>query len=171
MSDLVSRMLPETQLAERVAELEDKLEEVSVEAANWRDMLAGADMIINGLMAAQNSAFACGWAAAIEAAADILERRGDLGNWSKEEARRSAHALRSIPMPTDAAAALDLLTVKARVQGMREAADTAASRHALCDDAYLKHLGKDFAYRALEAKHIEDKILARAEEIEVGENG
>lgn len=55
---------------------------------------------------------------------------------------------------------------QAKIQGMREAAEIAAHRYAVCDDAYLKRLGGDFAYRALEAKHIEDKIRSRIEEIE-----
>lgn len=70
-----------------------------------------------------------------------------------------------VKIPYDAAA-LDRPTAQARAQGMREAAVIAAHRYAVCDDAYLKRLGEDFAYRALEAKHIEDEIRARAEEIE-----
>lgn len=55
---------------------------------------------------------------------------------------------------------------QARAQGMREAAVIAAHRYAVCEDAYSKGLGAEERHCALEAKHIEDKILARAEEIE-----
>lgn len=83
----------------------------------------------------------------------------------QHDALREA-ALSPTHVPSDAAAALKLLTAQARAQGMREAAEIAAHRYAVCEDAYSKRLGEEFAYRALEAKHIEDKILARAEEIE-----
>lgn len=75
-------------------------------------------------------------------------------------------AIRTIPMPTDAAAAFDRVTAQARAQGMREAAGIAAHRYAVCEDAFSKGIGQEERHCALEAKHIYDKIRARAEEIE-----
>lgn len=49
---------------------------------------------------------------------------------------------------------------------MREAAEIMAYRHAACEDAYSKGLGAEERHCALKAKHIEDEILARTEEIE-----
>lgn len=83
----------------------------------------------------------------------------------QHDALREA-AIRAIPMPTDAAATLERLTAQARAQGMREAAEIAAHRYAVCEDAFSKGFGAEERHCALEAKHIEDKIIARAEEIE-----
>lgn len=104
--------------------------------------------------------FAAGWKAAIEAAADFIES-------APHEWRRSvdARAISSIPMPSDAAAALDRLTAQARAQGMREASEIAAHRYAVCEDAFSKGLGAEERHCALEAKYIEDKIRSHAEEI------
>lgn len=58
------------------------------------------------------------------------------------------------------------MTAQARAQGLREAAEIAAHRYAVCEDAYSKGLGAEERHCALEAKHIEDKIRSRIEEIE-----
>lgn len=72
--------------------------------------------------------FALGWKAAIEAAAlwtdeDDADVRGHalvhIGGYYR------GRQIRSIPMPADAQSALDRLTVQAKVQGMREAAEIA----------------------------------------------
>lgn len=102
--------------------------------------------------------FAAGWKAAIEAAADFIES-------APHEWRRSvdAHAIRSVPMPTDAAAALNHLTEQARAQGMREAAEAAKKSR-----EWVIHSGQCSYIDGIAKGHdrAESAIRARAEEIE-----
>lgn len=136
----------------RVAELEAEVEHIATERDTY-----------------YAEGFALGWTTAIKAAGEVCESiRIGIANGPMPEGARFDYeqSVCAIAPPADARAALDRLTAQARAQSMREAAEIAAHRHAVCDDAYLKRLREDFAYRALEAKHIEDKIIARAEEIE-----
>lgn len=132
----------------RVAELETEIERLLVALGAEQD---SADEMANVL-----SAFGDGLMFDVDRLQAALDHH---------DALREA-AIRAIPMPTDAAATLERLTAQAWAQGMREAAEIAAHRYAVCEDAFSKGFGAEERHCALEAKHIEDKIIARAEEIE-----
>lgn len=111
------------------------------------------------------------WNVAIEQAAydcaDYPRLSPSEEEWTRydEQIEHSQESIRSL-LKDDATAALARRDAQMKAGGMREAAEIAAHRYAVCEDAYSKGLGAEERHCALEAKHIEDKILARAEEIE-----
>jgi len=72
------------------------------------------------------------WMAAIEAVINL----SDAPLFDAVDMDEYADFIRAIPMPTDAAAALDRMTARARVQGMREAAR-------ICEEAGSSKYGRD----------------------------
>lgn len=131
------------------------------QCACYRGMMDRGHLTIRPEADVRAEGFAPGWAAAIEAAASCCSSSGYA---AEQDGYHFAYTIRSIPMPADAAAALDRLTAQVRAQGMREAAEIVRARIPALHPEGPVSAEQQVEYEAL--GFAMQAVLARAEEIE-----